>query len=64
MGTNPPGEIPVSPAPGDTAWAGLDWLIPRGPFQPIHPGIVTPGAVRVQLSQSRWWGAGPVLSIT
>lgn len=32
---NPPGCIPLSPAPGDPSLAGgLDWVIPRGPSQP------------------------------
>jgi len=33
---NPPGQGPVQPASGDPASAeGLDWMIPRGPFQPL-----------------------------
>jgi len=32
---NPPGQGPVQPAVGDPALAGrLDYMIPRGPFQP------------------------------
>ena len=32
---DPPGQGPVQPAVGDPASArGLDWMIPRGPFQP------------------------------
>ena len=32
---DPPGQGPVQPALGDPALAGgLDWVIPRGPFQP------------------------------
>lgn len=31
----PPGDIPVSPAPGDPALAGaLDWMVSRGPSNP------------------------------
>ena len=33
---NPPGRGPVQPAVGDPASAeGLDWMIPRGLFQPL-----------------------------
>ena len=33
---NSPGCGPVQPALGDPALAGgLDWVIPRGPFQPL-----------------------------
>ena len=32
----PPRCGPVQPAVGDPAWAGdLDWMLPRGPFQPL-----------------------------
>jgi len=32
---DPPGQGPAQPAVGDPASAGgLDWMIPRGPFQP------------------------------
>ena len=33
---NPPGHGPMQPAVGDPALAGgLDWMIPRGPFQSL-----------------------------
>jgi len=56
---DPPGQGPLQPALGDTAWAGgLGWVTHRGPFQPLPfcDSVMSAGIQAEALSPLRFCG--------